>query len=101
MACEQMQEYLVNGNVINSVNFPAVVMERSAKTRIVIMNNNVAGIVEKITHVLSGKKINISDMINKSRGDVAYNIIDTDQDVDDKTIQDIESVDGIIRVRKI
>lgn len=101
MACEQLRDYILTGNIRNSVNLPDVVMERTGKTRLTIINSNIPSIVERITHVLAENKINIHEMINKSRGDFAYNIIETDQDVADSLILKIQQIEGIIRVRKI
>ena len=101
MACEQLQDFLLNGNIKNSVNMPQVYMERAGKTRITIINANVPSIVEKITRILSEKQINIHEMVNKSMSDYAYNIIDTDQDVTQELIDKMMSVEGIIRVRKL
>lgn len=101
MACTQLGDFLQNGNIKNSVNFPNVIMPRDSKTRITIMNKNIPSIVEKISGALSENNINIHEMINKSCGNVAYNIIDTDQDVSNETIEKINGIEGIIRVRKI
>lgn len=101
MACNQLGNFILTGNIINSVNLPDVVMPKNSKTRLTIINKNIPSIVEKITGALSKGNINIHEMINKSRGDIAYNIIDTDQDVAKETIDEINSIEGIIRVRKI
>jgi len=101
MATAELQDYLLNGNITNSVNFPNVYLERSGKPRITIINSNVPSIVEKISHTLAEHKININEMINKSQQDIAYNIIETDQDMSEPVIQKMKSLEGIIRVRKI
>jgi len=101
MACDQIRDFLINGNIKNSVNFPDVFLDRASKTRLTIINKNVQGIVEKISHVLASNHINIAEMINKSQGDFAYNIIDTDQDISDIIVEAMQKIDGVLRVRKI
>lgn len=101
MAAMQLMDFLENGNIKNSVNFPESSMERSGKQRLTISNKNTPGMIEKITHLLSESNINISDMINKSKGNVAYNIIDVDCEISDDLVKKIKSIDGIIGVRVI
>jgi len=101
MAVNQIKDYLEKGIVRNSVNFPSCEMDFNGKKRILIINRNVPAMVGQITSVLADAGVNISDMINKSRGDLAYNIIDIDNDIDEKDIEKIRSIDGIIRVRVI
>jgi D-3-phosphoglycerate dehydrogenase len=101
MAAMQLMDYLENGNIKNSVNFPECMLERSGHTRITIANKNEPGMIEKITRLLAQNKINITDMINKSKGNVAYNIIDVDGKVSDELTKQIQSVEGVITVRVI
>lgn len=101
MACDQLNEYLTRGNIINSVNFPQVRMERVGENRMVILNKNISGIVEKVTHVLSEYKVNISEMVNKSKKQNAVTVIDTDEAITDKMLNEIGAIEGIIRVRKV
>ncbi len=102
MAVEQVKEYLENGNIKNSVNFPNANLPRNgAKSRITIANKNVPNMIGEITSVLADESINIQDMLNKSRDDLAYNIIDIDGDVTDKVIEKLQNIDGVISVRSL
>jgi D-3-phosphoglycerate dehydrogenase len=101
MAALQLMDFLENGNVKNSVNFPECSLDRSGKTRLIIMNKNEPGMIEKITHLLADNKLNIADMINKSKGNLAYNIIDVDGDASDDLIKKIDSAEGVLGVRVI
>ncbi|MEN6446193.1 MAG: phosphoglycerate dehydrogenase [Syntrophaceae bacterium] len=99
MAAMQLMDFLENGNIKNSVNFPECFLDRSGKLRITIANQNAPGMIEKITHFLADNKLNIADMINKSKGAIAYNIIDVDGTVGEDLIGRIRSAEGIIGVR--
>jgi D-3-phosphoglycerate dehydrogenase / 2-oxoglutarate reductase len=99
MAVNQIVDYLQNGNIVNSVNFPPCSMPVTGKTRVVIANKNVPNIIGQITGILADNNINIIDMINKSKDDYAYNIIDTEGEINDAIIIDLKKVDGIIMVR--
>jgi len=102
MAVEQTREYLENGNIINSVNFPAAEMERSGGCRIVIANRNVPNMVSQISSILASKGLNIDHMLNRKRDDIAYNIIDMDAKTVDASVKDeLMAVDGIFMVRII
>ncbi len=101
MAVMQLMDFLENGNIKNSVNFPESSLERSGKQRLIISNKNTPGMIERITHLLSESNLNISDMINKSKGNIAYNIIDLDCEVKDDLVKKIQSIDGITGVRVI
>jgi D-3-phosphoglycerate dehydrogenase len=81
------------------VNFPECSLERSGNSRLIIANQNLPGMIEKITHLLADSKINISDMLNKSKGNIAYNIIDVDGDVKPDMVAKIGSVEGVVAVR--
>jgi D-3-phosphoglycerate dehydrogenase / 2-oxoglutarate reductase len=99
MAAMQLMDFLENGNIKNSVNFPDCSLDRSGNQRMIISNRNAPGMIEKITHILADSKINIADMINKSKGTIAYNIIDVDGSVNKDQIRKIGSAEGIIAVR--
>jgi len=99
MATMQLMDFLENGNIKNSVNFPECILDRSGKQRITIANKNTPGMIEKITHLLADNKLNIADMINKSRGNVAYNIIDLEGDISADLVGKIQTIDGVIAVR--
>ncbi len=99
MAIEQMKAFLEHGNIRNSVNFPEAHLARSGTRRLTITNRNVPKMVHQITNVLADTNINISDMLNKHRGGIAYNIIDVDSDVDPSLLKKIEAIDGVLAVR--
>ena len=102
MAANQLMDYLENGNIVNSVNFPAVAMGRVAgTTRITFSNDNVSGVLGHVLSVLADKKVNVIDMMNKSRGELAFNIIDVENKPDDEVINAIAAVENVIRVRVI
>ena len=99
MAVDQVIDFLENGDIKNSVNFPNSSMPRNGGNRLIIANKNVPKMVGNITSVLADEDINIADMLNKHRGDIAYNIIDIDGDISPEQIQKIRDIDGIIMVR--
>ncbi len=99
MAAMQLMDFLENGNIKNSVNFPECLLDRSGKKRITISNQNTPGMIEKITHLLADNKLNIADMINKSKGNLAYNIIDMEGDISESLVKKIQSIDGVVAVR--
>ena len=101
MAVTQVKNYLQFGNIKNSVNFPDCEMEPSGRTRITVGNHNVPNMVGQITTVLAGEKINIADLLNKSKGDLAYNIIYVDGTVNGAVVQKLKGIDGVIMVRVI
>jgi len=100
MAVEQMREYLENGNIVNSVNFPTAEMERNGGIRIIIANKNVPNMVSQISSILASKGLNIDHMLNRKRDDIAYNIIDVaTSEVDSSVKDELLAVDGIFMVR--
>jgi D-3-phosphoglycerate dehydrogenase len=102
MAANQLMDYLENGNIVNSVNFPAVAMGRVAgTTRITFSNDNVSGVLGHVLSVLADKNVNVIDMMNKSRGELAFNIIDVENKPGDDVVAAIAAVEHVIRVRVI
>jgi D-3-phosphoglycerate dehydrogenase / 2-oxoglutarate reductase len=102
MAANQLMDYLENGNIVNSVNFPSVAMARVAETtRITFSNDNVSGVLGHVLSVLADKNVNVIDMMNKSRGELAFNIIDVENKPGDEVIAAIAAVEHVIRVRVI
>ncbi|MDA0195982.1 MAG: phosphoglycerate dehydrogenase [Bacteroidetes bacterium] len=99
MAADQIRDFLDNGNIKNSVNFPSADVPRNDGTRLLIANKNVPGLVGKITSVLAEQSINIADMLNKHRNEIAYNIIDVDGVISDDQIAKITEIEEIITVR--
>lgn len=102
MVAEQVKDYLENGNIKNSVNFPEVNMPRAENgIRIAVVNSNVPNMVGQISTALANASLNIIDMLNKSRGDVAYTLIDVDGDVSDAVVQEISGIEGVLGVRVV
>lgn len=102
MAVNQVKEYLEYGNIINSVNFPEAQMETHNEARILVANQNVPNMVSQISAVLAAEGINIDQMLNKKRDNIAYNIIDVDKKVIDESIREkLLAIDGIFMVRII
>ena len=101
MAAQQLRDFLENGNIKNSVNFPNVEMERSGVQRLCIIHRNIPAMLANITAQLSGNGVNVENMTNKSRGDFAYTLVDVGSQVEKSVIDDIRAIDGIIRVRVI
>ncbi len=99
MVADQLMDYLANGNVRNSVNFPAVTMARAGSCRITFTNDNVSGVLGHVLSVLAESEVNVLDMVNKSRGDIAYNIIDTEACPTESVVAAIKAVDHVIDVR--
>lgn len=101
MAVEEIRDYLENGNITHSVNLPAVSIPRTGRSRITIIHKNVPNVISKITSTVAGENINIDNMVNKSRGEYAYTMLDTDADVSEEAIAAISALDEAIRVRVI
>lgn len=101
MAAEQVMDYLENGNVRNSVNFPTVNMSRTGSARITFCNANVSGVLGEVLSVLAKQGVNVLDMMNKSRGNLAYNIIDVEALPNDGLIHAIAAVEHVVGVRVI
>lgn len=101
MASKQLIDYIENGNIVNSVNYPTCSMTKTTEHRLVILHKNITNILAQITSVVGSEGINISNMSNKSRGDYAVTLLDTEVEVSAESIKHIENIGGIIRVRKI
>ncbi|MDR2001110.1 MAG: phosphoglycerate dehydrogenase [Zoogloeaceae bacterium] len=99
MVADQLRDYMLDGNIVNSVNFPNVVMPRESGFRIAISNANVPNMVGQISTAMAEAKLNISNMMNKAKGDVAYTLVDVDSKVPAKVIDAIAKIDGVLAVR--
>jgi len=99
MVADQLREYLENGNLQNAVNFPEAVMPREAPYRIAIANANVPDMLGRISHALGRRKINIHNMLNKSRGEMAYTLVDADSPVPAAAIEELAGLEGVLAVR--
>ncbi len=101
MAAEQLSDFLLFGNIRNSVNFPACEMPMGDGDRLLVSNRNIPNMVGQITGILAAQNANISDMLNKHRDSIAYNIIDLEDEVSDETLTLLRKIDGVISVRKV
>ena len=101
MVAEQVSDYLENGNIRNSVNFPNVSMRRDTPYRLVVSNANVPNMVGQISTIMADAGLNIHDMINQSRGDIAYTIVDCDTEIPQSVLDNIKSLDGVMIARAI
>lgn len=101
MVVDQVREYLENGNIVNSVNFPNMSLPRAGHTRVCIANRNVPNMIGQLSHVFGAAGVNIHQMQNASRGDYAYNLVDVDQAVSSELKAEISAIPGILTVRVI
>ena len=99
MAAKQVVDFLKNGNIMNSVNFPRIKLSRSTDHRLVIINKNEPGMIGKIAEFIANEKLNISDMVNKSREDIAINLIDLDSKPSRELIQSLYKIEHVLSVR--
>ncbi len=102
MAVRELMEYVENGNIRNSVNYPSCEMgECSAKARVAICHKNIPDMLTKFTGVFSTKGVNITNMISKSRGDYAYSMLDVEQTVSEEYVKALSAIEGVLKVRVI
>jgi D-3-phosphoglycerate dehydrogenase len=101
MAADQLRDFLENGNIRNSVNFPALQLERVSGCRLSVTNENVPRILGSVLSILADENINVIDMLNKSRDEVAYNLIDISSHVADEVLEKMRVLEGVINVRLI
>lgn len=101
MAANQLMHFLETGSITNSVNFPQVAMEISHGHRVAVINRNVPGMLGQMTSLLAERSINVIDMLNKSRDQIAYNLIDLAEAPDDGLLDALKSIEGVVSVRVI
>ena len=101
MAVAEIRDFLENGNITHSVNLPDVAVPRTGRTRITIIHKNVPNVISKITTTVADENINIDNMVNKSRGEYAYTMLDTDADVSEEAIAAITQLEETVKVRVI
>jgi D-3-phosphoglycerate dehydrogenase len=99
MAADQLMDFVENGNILNSVNFPKIKMARNGGSRITFINSNVPKVLGSVLSILADAELNVIDMVNKSRNEVAYNIIDVEGELAADIASVIAAVDGVVRVR--
>lgn len=101
MAAQELIDYLEDGNIKNSVNMPNVFMHRTGKVRVTVIHKNQPNMIATITDTISKDGVNIASFEDKNRGEIAYSIIDCDNAVSDRVANDINAIEGVIRVRVI
>ena len=102
MAVKQVMNYLENGNIVNSVNFPTIDMGVCSKAaRITILHRNIPNLLSRFTSTVAAEDINISDMMNRSKGEYAYTILDIDGQVSDAAVEHLKQINGVLRIRVI
>lgn len=101
MVAEQIKDYLENGNIKNSVNFPNVSMDRNTGHRLTVANANVPNMVGQVSTAMADAGLNINDMINQSRGEIAYTIVDVNSEIPESVVESIAQLDGVMMARAI
>jgi len=99
MVADQLRDYLENGQIANAVNFPNVAMERESRFRVAIANANVPNMLGQISTAMANAGLNIHNMVNKSRGDMAYTLVDVDSPVGDSAMAALKAIAGVLAVR--
>lgn len=101
MAAKELMDYIENGNIVNSVNLPEVTMPRSGENRICVIHKNIPNMLTAITSIFANDGVNIENLLNKSRGDYAYTLLDTGAADTAAVADEIKAIDGVIKVRVI
>ncbi len=101
MAAKELIDYIENGNIVNSVNLPEITMPRSGENRVCVIHKNIPNMITKITGIIAEDNINIENLLNKSKGDYAYTMLDIDGANKEQLQTEIEAIDGVIKVRII
>jgi len=101
MVADQLRDYLEHGNIINAVNFPNVGMARESRFRVAIANANVPNMLGQISTAMAQAGLNIHNMVNKSRGEMAYTLVDVDSRVDDHVLAALRGIQGVLAVRSL
>jgi D-3-phosphoglycerate dehydrogenase / 2-oxoglutarate reductase len=99
MVADQLRDFLEDGNVANSVNFPNVAMPRESAFRVAIANANVPNMLGQISTAMAQAGLNIHNMVNKSRGEMAYTLVDVDSPVNDNVMAALKGIQGVLAVR--
>ena len=101
MAAKELIDYIENGNIVNSVNLPEVTMPRSGEHRICVIHKNIPNMITAITSIFANDGVNIENLLNKSRGDYAYTLLDTGAADTAAVADEIKAIEGVIKVRVI
>ena len=99
MAAKQLDEYLKCGNIVNSVNFPNVSMPQNASSRVCVMHKNIPNMISQITAAFAASNVNIENLANGSKGDVAYTIVETNDKADAAIVSAVSAIDGVFKVK--
>ena len=99
MAADQLKDYLINGNIKNSVNLPNVSQEWSGISRVCLIHKNIPAMLTRITSILADEGVNVENMTNKSRKDYAYTMVDLNSRIKDTVADELRAIPGMIRVR--
>jgi D-3-phosphoglycerate dehydrogenase len=98
MAAKQLDEYLTNGNIKNSVNYPNVSLPHTASARVCVMHKNIPNMLSQITSAFASVNVNIENLANGSKGDYAYTIVETNEKVNDTVVNTVMNINGVIKV---
>ncbi|OAD20263.1 D-3-phosphoglycerate dehydrogenase [Candidatus Thiomargarita nelsonii] len=101
MVADQVRDYLENGTVHNSVNFPEIEMPRNGGHRLLVVNSNVPHVIERISSAIANANLNIVDMLNRSRGDMACTLVDVNNPIAQSVVDEICAKDGVLMVRTL
>ena len=102
MAVRELRDFIENGNIVHSVNFPDCSMGScDSEGRISILHRNNKGMIAQYTTVLKDADVNVSDLTNKGKGDYAYSLIDVDSKLDEDVLEKLRAIDGVLRVRRV
>ncbi|MGH8704910.1 MAG: phosphoglycerate dehydrogenase [Burkholderiales bacterium] len=101
MVVDQVREYLEHGTMANAVNFPDAMMARESPYRLAIANANVPNMLARISHAMGSRRINIHNMLNKSKGEMAYTLVDVDSPVPPEALEELRAIQGVLAVRYI
>jgi D-3-phosphoglycerate dehydrogenase / 2-oxoglutarate reductase len=101
MIADEIKDYLLHGNIVNAVNFPDVEMSWSTGSRLAIVNENIPNMVGQISTSIAKHGFNVIDLINKSKGNMAYTLLDIDGDVDESVMMELSCIAGVVRVRRV
>ena len=101
MAADQIVDFLEHGNIHNSVNYPDLELERTTGYRLALCNRNVPRMLSSVMSIFAARNINVIDMLNKSRGEVAYNLIDIESEATPELCAELEALEGVVNVRRV
>ena len=101
MVAKQIKDYLENGNIVNSVNFPEVIMNRAGEARLAIAHKNTSHVVSKITSIIAESGLEVVDMLNKSRAEVAYTLVDINSKFSNELVENLIKIEGVLKVRAL